>query len=500
MSSINRNVIANYLGQGWASLMGLAFIPLYIEYLGIEAYGLIGLFAVMQALLTLLDMGMTPTLNREMARYTASAHTAQSIHDLLRSLEVIAFCIAIILSLSIYVVADILANDWLNAKKLSVTVVSQSLSIMGLVVSIRFVESIYRGSLFGLQRQVWYNVVNALMATLRHGGVLLVLIWISSDIQVFFFWQALMSFLSVFILSVGVRKAMPNPPAPPRFNASSVKDVWKFASGMMLVTFLAICLTQTDKILLSRLLSLEDFGYYALAATIAGATYMLVSPIVSAMYPRMVELFTRNDLLSLARIYHLGAQLVTVLIAPIVLLLSVFSQNVVFMWSGSLTLAENTGPILSVFVIGVFLNCLMSFPGHLQQAYGWVSLGVKVNATAVVLLIPTIYLVVPHFGAIGAAWIWVALNAGYVFVALQLMHRRLFPSEKWRWYIADVFLPLSGAIGVMLIANEFNSHSYQDRWGDALFLFVVVGLAYAAAIMLADQVRPKVIGYFWNRN
>ena len=50
--SVRKNVVANYLGQGWSALMGLAFIPLYIRYLGMEAYGLIGVFAVLQACLT----------------------------------------------------------------------------------------------------------------------------------------------------------------------------------------------------------------------------------------------------------------------------------------------------------------------------------------------------------------------------------------------------------------------------------------------------------------
>lgn len=67
---LKRNLIANYLGQGWNALMGLAFVPLYIKYLGMEAYGLIGLFALLQAWLSLLDMGMTPTLNPEMARFS----------------------------------------------------------------------------------------------------------------------------------------------------------------------------------------------------------------------------------------------------------------------------------------------------------------------------------------------------------------------------------------------------------------------------------------------
>jgi O-antigen/teichoic acid export membrane protein len=95
---LKHNLIANYLGQGWVAIMGLAFIPFYIKYLGIESYGLIGFFALLQAWLSLLDIGMTPTLEREMARLTGLAHSAQLIRDLLRSIEVIAFAIAILIA------------------------------------------------------------------------------------------------------------------------------------------------------------------------------------------------------------------------------------------------------------------------------------------------------------------------------------------------------------------------------------------------------------------
>ena len=105
-----RNVVANYLGQGWAALMGLAFVPLYIGFLGIEAYGLIGVFALLQAWLSLLDMGMTPTLAREMARYTGGAHSAQSIHNLLRTVEVCCLGVAVVMSASLGA-----ASGWLSS-------------------------------------------------------------------------------------------------------------------------------------------------------------------------------------------------------------------------------------------------------------------------------------------------------------------------------------------------------------------------------------------------
>lgn len=493
--SVRKNLIANYLGQGWTAFMGIAFLPSYIHYLGMEAYGLIGLFAVMQAWLTLLDMGMTPTLNREMARFTAGAHSPQSIHDLLRSLEVIAICIAVAVTLLIWFASDSIATDWLRLEKLPVSMVAPALSIMGLVVALRFVESIYRGALMGLQRQVWYNVVSSALATLRFGGAFIVLAFISADVQIFFVWQAAISLLTLIILAAGVHHALPSPHLTPKFTFAAIAEIWKFAGGMMIVTFLAILLTQLDKVLLSRLLTLENFGYYMLAATIAGVLYMVVAPITSAFYPRLVELATGRDQASLVTIYHQGGQLVTILVAPIVMLLVFFSWEILFIWSGSASLAENAAPILTVFALGVFLNGLMHMPAQLQLAYGWVGLGIKTNVVAVIVLVPAILWVVPRYGAIGAAWIWVILNVGYLLISIQLMHRRLLPDEKWRWYLADVLLPVSGSIGVMSLAERFQPAAYQDRWSSFFFLFITVGLAFAVSAALADQVQPRLRAY-----
>lgn len=493
--ALRLNIIANYVGQGWTAVMGLAFVPLYIKYLGMEAYGLIGLFAVMQAWLTLFDMGMTPTLNREMARFSAGVHSAQSIHNLLRSLEIIAFLIAVFIALSVWGASGYLATDWLKAEKLSIAVVAQGLSIIGMVVALRFVESIYRSSLFGLQRQVWYNVVNAANATLRNVGAVLVLVWLSPTVQAFFLWQAATSLISVISLAIGVHRALPSPPLTPRFTFAALADVWKFAGGMMLVTFLAILLTQIDKVLLSRLLTLEAFGYYTLAATVAGVLYLAIGPITTALSPQLVELSTQKDQTALVSLYHQGAQLVTILIVPAVMLLSFYSKSVLFMWSGNISLAENTSQILSIFVLGVFLNGLMHMPAQLQLAYGWVGLGIKTNIVAVVALVPAIFIVVPRYGAVGAAWIWVVLNAGYVLITIQFMHRRLLAREKWRWYFADVFLPSSGSIGIMLLAKLFEPTSYLNRWNDFFFLLVVGTLALVSSTMLADRIRSKLLTF-----
>src|SRR5574339_1055043 len=93
-SPIRINLIANFLGRGWAAVMGIAFLPLYIKFMGIESYGLVGLFATLQGVFALLDLGLTTTLNREIARYSASPEKSQDMRDLVRTLETISWGLA----------------------------------------------------------------------------------------------------------------------------------------------------------------------------------------------------------------------------------------------------------------------------------------------------------------------------------------------------------------------------------------------------------------------
>ena len=99
MTLLKRNIIANFAGQGWSALMGLAFVPLYIKFLGIEAYGLIGFFAMLQGAFQILDFGLSQTMNREMARYSAIPDKAGEARDLVRTLEVGYWIIGFVISI-----------------------------------------------------------------------------------------------------------------------------------------------------------------------------------------------------------------------------------------------------------------------------------------------------------------------------------------------------------------------------------------------------------------
>lgn len=490
--ALRKNLVANFIGQGWSGLIGLLFVPLYIRYLGMEAYGLIGMFAVLQVWLVLLDMGMAPTLNREMARFAAGAHAPQSIHDLLRSLELIALAVSIAIALALWAVADWLASNWLQAGQLPVSEVAQAIAIMGAVAALRVVEGIYRGALLGLQRQVFFNLANSALATLRAAGALAVLVWLAPTAAAFFLWQGLVSLAAVAVLGVATHRSLPAAPRPPRFSRQALLEIRNFAGGMMAVMLLALLLTQVDKILLSRMLTLEAFGYYALATAVSGGLTLLINPVSQAFYPRFSEMVARGDGEGLVRSYHLSAQLVSALVAPVALMLIFFGQEIMALWTGDAELARKVAPLLALLSLGNLLNGMMHIPYALQLAHGWPGLAVRMNLVAVLLLVPAILWATPRFGAVGAATVWVVLNAGYVLLGMQMMHGRLIADEKTRWYVQDVAGPALAAAAVMLACWSLQS-TPEGKAHDLARLCINAFLAYAAAFMASGGLRGRAL-------
>jgi O-antigen/teichoic acid export membrane protein len=142
--------------------------------------------------------------------------------------------------------------------------------LMGVVASLRWPVNLYTGGLMGLQRQVLLNALNAGIATIQGGGAVLVLWLVSPTIQAFFIWQIVAAVVQITLLSICLWYSIPAPSHKPSFSRQSLKNIWRFAVGVTGISMASVILTQLDKFLLSKLLPLETFGYYALAVTIAG--------------------------------------------------------------------------------------------------------------------------------------------------------------------------------------------------------------------------------------
>jgi O-antigen/teichoic acid export membrane protein len=209
MNILERNVSANFAGSIWQTIMGLAFIPLYIKFMGIESYGLMGIFATLQVVFGLLDVGLGSTLTREMARLSALPSKEQEMRNLVRTLEILYWCIAVFVGTLVVSLSPLIAHHWINAGQLSPRTIEQALLIMGFVIALQMPIGFYSGGLMGLQRQVLLNAINISIGTLRGAGAVLILWLVSPTIHAFLLWQIFISIIHTFFLAMFIWRRLP---------------------------------------------------------------------------------------------------------------------------------------------------------------------------------------------------------------------------------------------------------------------------------------------------
>ena len=499
MSIVRRNIIANIAGSAWALLVSLAAVPFYIRFLGIEVYGLIGLFLSLTAIFSLLDLGLRTTLNRKLAQLSVQPGTEQEMRDLLRTLEIIYWTIGVAIGLSVALLAPLVAAYWIKPQQLSMETATRALTMIGLVIACQWPLALYSGGMMGLQKQVTLNVVVSAFATVRSLGAVLVLWQIAPTLEAFFTWYIAMSLAETLLTAFLLWRGLPPAPSRAAFRRTQLVELWRFAAGMTGISVLSVILTQLDKVILSTVLSLEAFGYYTLAWRVAAALYSLSSPINTAFFPRFSQLAAEGDKRELERLYHRGCQLTSAVLLPVAAVLALYAQDCLYLWTTDSIIAINSGPVLSLLALGTALNGLMGLPAVLQFAHGWTRLVFVFNAIAVVLLAPMIYLMSVRYGGMGAAAVWLALNSAYVLLMLRIMHRRLLPGELRAWFLVDTGAPLAAAVAVAGLWKL--AVGTPIAYSAMLLNLVGVSICTALAAALASpQVRSLIIDLLLHRH
>lgn len=491
MSIVRRNIIANVVGRGWSALLSLAIVPVYIHFLGIEAYGLIGFFLSLMAILSLLDLGLGTALNRQFAQYSAQSGKAQEMRDLLRTLEIIYWLIGIAIGVTMAALAPVIAAYWIKPQQLSVETVTQALTMMGIALACQWPRALYTGGLMGMQRQVAFNLLSSITGSVNSIGGVLIVWLVSPTIQAFVAWYMAVSLADTLLTGLLLRRSLPKAPARPAFSKQLLANIWRFAAGMTGISVMSVILTQLDKMILVKVLPLDAFGYYSLASRVAGGIF-LTGPICAAFFPRFSQLLLINDQEQLARLYHRGCQLMSVLVLPVAVVLALFSYEVLMLWTQDPLIAENSHLVLSLLTAGTALNALASMPHVLQLAFGWTRLSLIANGAATLLLAPLIYFMSMKYGGVGAAIVWVIFNALYILVVLYLMHRRLLRGELLRWYRSDIGLPLLAAAAVGGVGKWLIPFSETVSSSIANLMLVSVA-TLAAAVIAAPEIRNLAI-------
>ncbi|MBT8765794.1 oligosaccharide flippase family protein [Pseudomonas sp. DB1] len=439
--SLAHNILANYASQIYVTAVGILVLPLYIKYMGAEVYGLVGFFTMLQAWFVLLDFGLTPTIGRETARFHGGVMSTLAYRQLFRALSLIFIGIAVIGGTGLWLLSGVIATRWLNVTELPLVEVVLAMKIMGISVALRWMGGLYRGVVTGAERMVGLSIFNALIATLRFVAVFASMWLFGFSAFVFFIHQlviALAELLGLFLMSRRLLPTQVSLDQPVGWSFRPIKPLLKFALTIAITTSVWILVTQTDKLVLSGFMPLEEYGYFTLAVLVAGGILVISGPISSAIMPRLAKLHAEGKHDEMIKVYRNATQLVSIIGGSAAITLATFAEPLLFAWTGDAQLAAKAAPIMRLYAIGNGLLVVGAFTYYLQYAKGNLRYHLIGNAGMAVVLIPSIVFAAMHFGGIGAGYVWLGINAFSFLLWGAYIHHKLEPGLHLSWLFQDV--------------------------------------------------------------
>lgn len=301
-NTLKASIALNYVSQIYGIGIALVMSPIYLARMGPEAYGLVGFFTMMSAWFQLLDMGLTPMLSREVARFRGGAVGPEMLRSLLRILELAFAAVGVIAGLAVVIMAHTIATHWLNPKELSPQQVTTSVMLMGLTVPLRWISGLYRGVCNGFERQVWLGWFTVAIATLRFVGILVIFATVGTMPTAFFGYQLCIAALELACLAMLSYAFIPRHVAA-RLTLAPLKANLSFSLMIAFAAGVWILTTQMDKLVLSKVLTLSEYGVFSIGAVAASVIISLNGPLSEAVLPRLTRLAAAGDMPGVTALY-----------------------------------------------------------------------------------------------------------------------------------------------------------------------------------------------------
>lgn len=454
---ISINITANFAARIWSMVSIYIFIPLYIYFLGEETFGLIAFFATLQVVMNLLGLGLSKALRRVFASGENTDANKLYKYQMMRSVEIVYSGVAILIIMICFIGAEFIAGSWLNLGALDPNTVTFTIRLMGVSIGLQVLTYMYSGCLFGLEYQVRANIYQMGWSFCKNVGVVLVVWLIASDIKLFFTWFIIADIGYLIILRSTVIGFLHSRMSLSWkiSNLSNLQTVWRFAAGLVIISVVYALNTQIDKAVISKYLSLTDLGAYSLAFLLGNVTSIFASAVGTAVFSRFTYLYTTGKYKEKKDYFLLINKSVGISIGTVGAFLSLYSYEIILLWSGSLELANLVKTSAFFVIIGSTFLSLQILPYEFLLARG----NTIVNNIQSLCFIPYVLLVTPYLikemGLYGAGLAWFIQMVIATILYVMYIHKKFIGNGSIRWLFVDVLLPFATAFGLASLSRQF---------------------------------------------
>jgi O-antigen/teichoic acid export membrane protein len=245
-----------------------------------------------------------------------------------------------------------------------------------------------------------------------------------------------------------------------------LRKIWRFAFGMLLITFVAGLNTQLDKLVISKFLPIEDLGFYTLGVSLSMGIIVLVNPISIALLPRFTALFSSKQKENASFLYQKINLFVTIISFTLMVNLMFFAKELIWVWTGEIELSEQASIYLPIIAISYAMGAIGTTPYNIAIANGYTKLNNVLGLVSLAVTIPGYWLVVKYYGALGVAYLFCVVQILTMLTLVYVINKKFVKIKNpiSLLYIKQMLLPLIISLFIAYIFSIKSSFGLENRF------------------------------------
>jgi O-antigen/teichoic acid export membrane protein len=480
------NALWNVMPLVWSSLLGLVTIPIVVNGLGMEHFGVLGLFVVLVAPMSLANMGLAEATIKYVAKYAHGGDYARC-GTFVRTTLFFSLVVGVLGGLVIARVGPLLALRLFNIVRTDAQLVRDCMTLVGITWTANQMSSVLVGipASFHAFRRV--AICQMMISTfLAAAGVAAVL----SGEGLYGYTAANLvgAVVGLGVWYIAARALMPGESFFPRPDNASWLRAYRFGVWRLASQLGGLLAGQSERFLLGVFLTPQAVGLYSVARNIETRAYTIVHKMSEVLFPLFSTVEGESvdrKLDLLLRTSWLSTSLGVCGLVPMVGL----ANPLLGAWIGRET-AEQAGLVLQLLAAAGILGCANNAVNFYLLGTGRTRAVAVLSLTAGLSAVAVAAVVLPRFGlngaAISAVVSMVVQQAALRFWILRRVFGAAFTPGK---ALASLYLPIAIGLLVAFPVTQLNSLATL-RLIPILAAYLALSLLCGVCIVVCDAMLP----------
>jgi O-antigen/teichoic acid export membrane protein len=468
---IVRNTIFNTIGRFWSLCISILFTPYLVKHLGTDSFGIWALISVLTGYFGLLDFGVGTSFVKYIAEYHAKKDFKQ-INLIIST----GFIFYFLLGMAMVAIMIFIMNPLLRFLHIPPELHHEAsfAFIIGIALfALSNAVSPFKALQTGLQRMDITNIVAIISSIPYIAGTIYALekgyglrgLIINYAIIVVAICIANIAIGYYLISELKFRFAF--------FQKTIMKKLFDFGYKVQIAVISEVITTQTDKLLITIMLTIAMVTYYQLGNVIVQAILSITTLLVSALTPAFAEMEARGERKLLTLAYLRMTKYLAFVSIPLFIFIMFFASEIMQIWMG--TGYERSALIVQILCIGWLINKIAHVGASVSMAIEKPQLMANGSIIIIVLNIILSIVLIKLFGFSGVAWgTSIAVTIGTIYFLIVLNKHLGIPLKTLlNTTVPSLIISLMTSLTIFSISSAINYYYFTSN---RIILFAILAL------------------------